>query len=99
MEKSKKKFIDESFENSTKLMINTVVFVEFVVESYSDMLVRIVYQNLGTMLEAEDMVQEVFIKLIREKSFSSEKHLKNWLIKVTINLCRNRKRSSCTRKE
>lgn len=98
MRKSKKKIIDESFEDSTKLMINTIGFIEFVVETYSDMLIRIAYQNLGTMLEAEDIVQEVFIKLIREKSFSDEKHLKNWLIKVTINLCRDRKRNSWYKK-
>lgn len=39
--------------------------------------------------DAEDIVQEVFLKLCREtKEFESKEHLRNWLIRVTINQCK-----------
>lgn len=57
-----------------------------IVSNYSSMLVRIAFQNTKSLSDAEDIVQNVYIKLINHKSsFSSEEHLKAWLIRVTIN--------------
>ena len=40
--------------------------------------------------EAEDVVQDVFEKLLRyEGRFESEEHLKAWLLRVAINRCRD----------
>ena len=39
-------------------------------------------------MDAEDMVQNVFIKLFQHKKpFTSEEHKKSWLIRVTVNEC------------
>lgn len=59
------------------------------VEEFSDMIFRIVYQNLCNIADAEDVVQEVFISLLKSKSkiFNDSEHLKSWLIRVTINKC------------
>ena len=39
---------------------------------------------------AEDVTQDVFIKYINlDKDFESEEHVKAWLIRVTINMCKN----------
>lgn len=59
-----------------------------VVEEFSDMIFRIAYQNLCNHTDAEDVVQEVFLSLLKSsKSFESKEHLKAWLIKVTVNKC------------
>lgn len=60
------------------------------VGKYSDMLYRICLVMLKNSADAEDAVQETFIKLF-EKSpeFESEGHEKAWLIKVASNKCRD----------
>mgnify|MGYP003018922457 CR=1 FL=1 len=45
--------------------------------------------------EAEDVVQDVFEKLLRyEGRFESEEHLKAWLLRVAINRCRDLTRAA-----
>lgn len=58
-------------------------------DTYASMLLRLAVNQLGAWSEAEDVVQEVFIKWIRQKEFKDPEHEKRWLIRVTINLCRN----------
>lgn len=72
-----------------------------VVEEFSNMIYKIAYQNVLSIADAEDIVQEVFIKLIknRTKCFENREHLKAWLIKVTINQCRDFRRLFMRRKE
>lgn len=73
--------------------------LEEIVQEYSDTLMRIAYQYTKNMTDAEDMVQEVYIKLIKHKKlFETETHLKSWLIRVTINKCKDFLRSSWIRK-
>ena len=62
---------------------------EKVVEAYSDMIMRIAYQNLKCVHEAEDVMQEVFLALINKRKFADDEHLKAWLIRVTVNKCRD----------
>lgn len=40
--------------------------IETLVQKYSDMIVRIAYQNCLNKSDSEDIVQEVFLKLIRK---------------------------------
>lgn len=58
-----------------------------IVDEYSDMIFRIAYQNLFNIHDAEDVTQDVFLKLIKQKEnfFNDKEHLKSWLIRVTIN--------------
>ena len=64
-------------------------FIQNSVEKYSDMVLRIAYQNLKIQADSEDVVQNVFIKLIKEPKFKDESHMKAWLIRVTINQCKD----------
>lgn len=73
-------------------------FIERVVETYSDMIIRIAYQNTANQSDAEDIAQEVFMKLMRENAFNNEEHLKAWLIRVTINQCKDLKKSFWNRR-
>ena len=62
------------------------VDVDQVVREYADMVYRIAVANTRVTQDAEDVFQEVFVKLVRYKDrIEDENHLKNWLIRVTIN--------------
>lgn len=69
---------------------------------YSDMIYHIALRYLTTKDDAEDIVQEVFMKYIaylrKGKEFNSELHEKCWLIRVTINSCCNEIYSARRRK-
>ena len=60
---------------------------------YTDMIYHIALRFLNTKDDAEDIVQEVFLKYIRNvkagKVFDTEDHEKYWLIRVTVNMCCN----------
>lgn len=63
------------------------IIVEDVVNKYSDMILRITYQKAFNMSDAEDITQEVFIRLLNNQDkIQSEEHLKAWLIRVAVNL-------------
>lgn len=67
--------------------------IEFAVERYSDMLFRICFVALGSREDAEDAVQDVFLKYVEKTpDFETEEHEKAWLIRVAINRCRDIKR-------
>ena len=56
------------------------------VEKYSDTVYRAAVHHCSSTSDAEDVVQDVFEKLLRYRgSFSSEEHLKAWLLRVAIN--------------
>lgn len=57
---------------------------------YQDMVYRIALHALGSPQDAEDAAQEVFLRLYTEKKpFAGPEHLRHWLIRVTVNVCRD----------
>ncbi len=59
-------------------------------EKYSKLLFRIAFLHLGSAHDAEDVLQNVFIKLLYSSpEFKDEEHEKAWLIRVTQNHCKN----------
>jgi RNA polymerase sigma-70 factor (ECF subfamily) len=73
--------------------------IQEVVSAYSDMLIRIAYQHTGSLPDAEDIVQDVFVKLYeKQPDFESPEHETAWLIRVTVNLCKSRLRSHWRKK-
>ena len=70
-----------------------------IVEKYSDMIYRIAYQRVLNQYDAEDIVQEVFVKLLCNKNyFRDGENVKAWLIRVTVNLCVNYKKKLARQK-
>lgn len=67
------------------------------VEKYSSMLLRLAMTRLSSTADAEDTVQEVFIRLMtKAPNFKDEEHEKAWLIRTTLNYAINlRKSAAC----
>ena len=60
------------------------------VRRYQDMVYRVALHVVASPHDAEDAVQEVFLRLYTyQKPFDSEEHLRRWLIRVTVNHCKN----------
>ena len=73
--------------------------MEETVKRHGDRLYRTALVMLGGKADAEDMVQDAFVKLIETRPrFQSPEHEAAWLIRVTVNLCKNRLRSHGWRK-
>lgn len=64
--------------------------IENVIEQHSDMLYRLALIRTGNREDAEDIVQQTFLKLVEhyEKLETSE-HIKAWLLRVCCNQCNN----------
>lgn len=68
--------------------------MEEAIKRNKDRLFRTAIAIMGGKAEAEDIVQDVFVKLFEKQShFESMEHETAWLIRVTVNLCKNRLRS------
>ena len=60
------------------------------VAQHQDMVYRIALHRFGIPQDAEDAVQEVFLRLyLREGPFDSPEHLRRWLLRVTVNVCKD----------
>lgn len=71
-----------------------------IAERYMDTVYRVAYSYLKNRDDANDVTQDVLLDLYRtEKEFESDEHLKNWLIRATVNRCKMLFRSSWRRRE
>ena len=61
-----------------------------IIEKYFDMIYKLSYSQMGNKADAEDITQDVFVKFMQcDKEFSSDEHIKAWLLRVTINRCKS----------
>lgn len=68
--------------------------IEEAYDNYGAAVYRLAMAYLGRHAEAEDVTQEVFIKLIKKApAFHDSEHEKRWLMRITANLCRDTLRS------
>ncbi len=73
--------------------------IEKAIDAYGDMLFRVCLVMLKNETDAEDAVQDTFLKYIQKApEFANSEHEKAWLLKVASNNCKNmlrtRKRES-----
>lgn len=73
--------------------MNRMLDTDKLTNSYYDMVYHIAMRYLNTKEDAEDIVQDVFMRYIENfkagKLFKTEEYEKYWLIRVTMNLCCN----------
>ena len=73
--------------------------LESAIKQHGDKLFRMALAIVGNKSDAEDAVQDTFIKLLEKNTaFDSPEHEKAWLVRVTVNLCKSRLRSNWLRK-
>lgn len=67
---------------------------------WMDTVFRLAFSYTKNREDADDVTQEVLLALYREeKEFASPEHLRNWLIRVTLNKCKSLFRSPWRRRE
>ena len=72
---------------------------EEIVEQYADMVYRVAVNETGNRTDAEDVFQEVFLRLVKYRDrITTKEHLKAWLIRVTTNCARKHTGSSWSKK-
>lgn len=68
---------------------------ERLVRTYSDLILRLAYTYLKSTHDAEDICQNVFLKLLTGGyTFDSAEHEKAWVIRATANACKDSLRAA-----
>ena len=73
--------------------------LEDIIHRYQDTVYRIAFTYSRSSSDAQDITQDVFLSYIRKSPrLKSEKHLKAWLLRVTMNTAKNLLKSSWKKK-
>lgn len=68
-----------------------------IVERYRSMVYRVAYQFAGNHYDAEDIAQDVFIKVYRSLDrFRQDAQLTSWLYRIAMNACIDHRRRRAT---
>lgn len=60
------------------------------VDTYSDLILRLCYSALGSTDDAQDICQDTLVKILqRTQPFDSLEHERAWVIRVALNACRD----------
>ena len=58
---------------------------------YLDTIYRVALNGCNNHADAEDVVQNTFLKLLRaENEFTDDDHVRKWLLRVAINECNSK---------
>ena len=69
-------------------MLDTAQFNAYAAK-YMDTVFRLAFSMLKSPADADDVTQNVLLRLYRtDYQFESDEHVRNWLMKVTVNECR-----------
>lgn len=85
----------ESYSLALSLMEDARPAVDLValVDAYSTLLFRVAYSVLRSRNEAEDVVQDVFLRVLEHRhSLATVRDMRVWLIRIAWNLALDRKR-------
>ncbi len=67
---------------------------EEIIRKYANLIYRVAYQNLQNKADADDVFGDVCLTVVtKDPPDDSEEHLRRWLITVTINRCKNVRKS------
>ncbi|NLK75603.1 MAG: sigma-70 family RNA polymerase sigma factor [Clostridiales bacterium] len=87
---------ENSFDLSGKSTANDI---ETLIREYGNDVLRIAYMYVKDLHAAEDIFQEVFIKVNQKLyTFEGNSSIKTWIIRITINTCKDYLKSAWKRK-
>lgn len=70
-------------------------YIEEIIRKYSSSMLKTAFSLLKSTDDAEDAVQEAFLKLItKAPEFENDEHRKAWLLRVTVNISKNMLKSA-----
>ena len=73
-------------------------FLRRAMDAWGDTVYRVALAQTGSPSDADDVYQDVFMRLLEHTAaFESDEHLKAWLLRVTINRCRDLAKSNWNR--
>lgn len=73
-----------------EITFSTDDLINDILAKYSNMVYRLALSRTKNISDAEDILQEVFLRFINNRiEFENEEHRKAWLIRVTVN-CSNK---------
>ena len=82
------------------LLLRTGRPVRDVYTEHAGSVYRVAYTYLKNRYDAEDAVQETFLRLIRaQPQLRDEQHERAWLLRTAVNLCRDQLRAKARRQE
>lgn len=65
-------------------------YIQYVLDTYSQTIIRLCYTYVRNIFDAEDIAQDVLVSLLkRGKPFESPEHEKAWLLRTAINKSKN----------
>ena len=68
-------------------------------DAWGDVVYRVALAQTGSPSDADDVFQDVFMRLLEnDTAFESDEHLKAWLLRVTVNRCRDLARLTWNRR-
>ncbi len=69
-------------------------YIKYVLETYSQMIIRLCFTYVKNICDAEDIAQDVFVSLMKhEKTFDNSEHEKAWLLRTAMNKSKNHLKS------
>ncbi|MEA4972472.1 MAG: RNA polymerase sigma factor [Candidatus Metalachnospira sp.] len=76
-------------------MLENEIFLSNAMDLHGNAVYRVALCRLQNVADAEDIFQDVFLSLLKEKNVENwnPEHLKAWLLRVTINTCHNMARN------
>ena len=81
------------------MLKNEEIYLKEIIEKYADMVYKLALTRTGTIENAEDVFQDVFIKFAEKMpEFENTEHGKAWFIRVTINFSKNLKNNNWNKK-
>lgn len=73
--------------------------INFIIENYSDSLLRSAYGITGDLQVAEEVVQDTFLKVCRNiNTFHGDSLLRTWVFRIMVNTAKNRMRGGWIRR-
>ena len=69
-------------------------YIQYVLDTYSQTLIKLCYTYVRNVCDAEDITQDVFVALLkRGKPFENPEHERAWLIRTAVNKSKNHLKS------